>query len=292
MLQEGLTCEPPSSESGFVPPLLCGLQNGLEQGDWVIANVKERHQWPFLCILSHLVQRNCHEKIEEGSHDIELMTRLLRKKAPNLTINTPNALADFMYIWISVAVGIMIQGLVFFFNAYIAYDKKWLRAGAQLATYGFPLWASGTLSIIIGLSICGHAIENVTSRRPDTECRVVRFQKAVPSMNLPAYAFLHRDSQVLVSQRTLLFGKTSITDSGEKWQDITTDLSLRGKDRMAFTTLLGTGFSLAGFILQNLGTRELHFSASVAQPIAKTPTWTKWLHPSKPRGVLVTKLKS
>ena len=87
-------------------------------------------------------------------------------------------------------------------------------------------------------------------------------------MNLPAFAFLKKDTQVLVSQRTTFVGRRSMSNLDEISEDYTTDLFIQNKNRMAFTTLLGTGFALSGFILQNLGTRELHFSASIAQLIA------------------------
>ena len=197
----------------------------------------------------------------------------MRKKAPNLTINTPDAITDPMYLWLCVTVGAILQCLVFFFNAYVVYHKHWLRAGAQVASYAFPLWASGTFSIFVGLSMCAYVIENVATQyiiKPDTDKKfcVVRFQKAIPLMNLPAYGFFKKDSQVLVSQRTTFIGKRSMSDLDEISRDITTDLFLQNNDRMAFSTLLGTGFALSGFILQNLGTRELHFSASIAQLLA------------------------
>lgn len=59
-----------------------------------------------------------------------------------------------------------------------------------------------------------------------------------------------------------------MSDLNEISKDITTDLFLQKKKRMAFDTLLGTGCALSGFILQDLGIRELRFSASIAQLIA------------------------
>ena len=56
-----------------------------------------------------------------------------------------------------------------------------------------------------------------------------------------------------------------MSDLDEVSKDIITDLFIPNKNRLALTTLLGTGFALSGFILQNLGTRELRFSASIAQ---------------------------
>lgn len=198
----------------------------------------------------------------------------MRKKAPNLTINIPNAITDPMHLWRCVYIGAILQCLVFFFNAYVVYHEHWLRAGARVALYGFPLWASGTLSIIVGLFLCAYVIKNATTEYivkrndPDNESRIIRLQKPVPLMNLPAYAFLHMDSQVLISQRTTFVGKRNMSGLDGIPNDITTDLFLQKENRTAFITLLGTVFALSGFILQNLGTRELHFSASIAQLIA------------------------
>lgn len=244
------------------------LQNKLETREWVVERFRRDRP----------VRRIREEEGNDDLADIKLMTRLMKKKAPNLTINIPEAITDPMYLWLCVTIGAIFQCLVFFFNAYVVYHKHWLRAGARVASYGFPLWASGTLSTIVGLFMFGYVIESVTTQyvvKPNTDKNscVVRFQKPIPLMNLPAYAILHKDSQVLVSQRTTFVGKRRISDPDEIPEDeipgdITADQFLQKKNRMAFNTLLGTGFALSGFILQNLGIRELHFSASIAQLIA------------------------
>lgn len=301
-----------SSDGPFL--LLSSLQDALDNGPAVVERFKEQRQSSFLRLALSAFKRDQKVRDEESKEkELELIKRLMRKKAPNLTINTPDAITDPMYLWLCVTVGGILQCLVFFFNAYVVYHKHWLRAGAQVAAYGFPLWASGTCSIFVGLFMCAYVIENVTTQyilKLDTpeDVRVVRFQKAIPLMNLPAYGFFKKDSQVLVSQRTTFVGKRSqvlvsqrdtfvgkrsmsdlersrdittdvsqrtssvgsrsMPDSDERDRDITTDLFLQNNNRMAFNTLLGTGFALSGFILQNLGTRELHFSASIAQLLA------------------------
>lgn len=251
--------------------LLVPLQEDLESRNWVVERCKERRQLSFSRLLSRLFRGN---REEEDLDEIELITSLMRKKAPNLTMNIPNAITDPMHLWRCVFIGAILQCLVFVFNAYVVYHEQWLRAGARVASYGFPLWASGTLSIIVGLFMCAFVIENVTTEYvvkrddPDDSFRIVRFEKPIPLMNLPAYGFLHKDSQVLVSQRTTFVGKRNMSGLDEIPNDITTDLFLQKKNRTAFMTLLGTVFALSGFILQNLGTRELHFSASIAQLLA------------------------
>lgn len=233
------------------------LQNKLETREWVVERFKQR-QSSFLRLplcpfrRDRPVRRIREEEGNDDLADIKLMTRLMKKKAPNLTINIPEAITDPMYLWLCVTIGAILQCLVFFFNAYVVYHKHWLRAGARVASYGFPLWASGILSTIVGLFMCGYVIESVTTQyvvKPNTDKKscVVRFQKPIPLMNLPAYAILHKDSQVLVSQRTTFVGKRRISDPNEIPEDeipedeipgdITADQFLQKKNRMAFNTL-------------------------------------------------------
>lgn len=229
----------------LAPPLLDPLQNKLENRDWVVEAFKEQRQSSFLHLLlrpfraDRRARRNRGEEEDNEPDHIKLITHLMRKKAPNLTINNPDAIPDPLYLWLCVAAGAILQCLVFFFNAYVAYRKRWLRAGARVASYGFPLWASGTLSIIVGLFMCAHVIENVTTeyivkpKNSDDKFRVVGFQKPIPSMNLPAYVFLYKDSQVLVSQRTTFVGKRNIPDLDGISKDITADLFLQSKKHIA-----------------------------------------------------------
>ena len=268
-----------SNPDDIDPLLLEPLQGSLENGHWVVQSFKEQRQPSFLRLLLYPFRRDRPVKrfrLEEennGLDEITMMTLLMRKKAPNLTINIPDAVTDPLYLWLCVIVGAILQCLVFFFNAYVVYHLHWLRSGARVASYGFPLWASGTSLINLGSFMCAYVIGTVTTQyvvKPKTnnQLRVVGFQKAIPLMNLPAYAFLRKDPQVLVSQRTTFVGKRSISDFEETSRDITTDLFLQKKNRMAFNTLLGTVFALSGFVLQNLGARELHVSAAIAQLIA------------------------
>ena len=232
------------------------LPDVLAAGDWVLVE----HPW------------NWSDKYNwDDNQDLKLMKKLMKTRAPNLTINVPNAIMEPAHLWLCVVAGIITQGLVFFFNAYVAYHKRWLRAGARVASYGFPLWASGTLALIAGLVMCGYVIEQVTTEfiatpgfRATNSC-IVRFQKPVSSMNLPGYAFLQRDTRVVVSQRTFLPRQSRATELPETERDFTT---LGENSLLPVVTLLGAGIAVAGFVLQNLGTRELHFSASIAQLIA------------------------
>ncbi|KAI9800395.1 MAG: hypothetical protein M1825_004165 [Sarcosagium campestre] len=264
-----------------VPPTLCPLVNGFEFGTWVIKPVRKIHQRVFSYALSLVDCRNRRMADAQESEEIELIKTLMKSKAPNLTLNIPIAATDSRHLRKWVVLGGAFQFSVFVFNATVAYRLKWLRAGAIVPPHGFPLWASGTLFLIIGLFLCGEMIEHVTTEYvveskardgegpgPYSAESIVRFQKAIPSMNLPAFVFLQRHKRLVVSQRTFFSGRRTVSNLGGAWQDITTKLFLRDKSPVTLITLLGTGLALAGFILQNLGVRELHFSASITQLIA------------------------
>jgi hypothetical protein len=200
----------------------------------------------------------------------------LKVKAPNLTLNTPEAVRSSTEIWFLASVGLLVQLTVIIFNAVVAYHWKWVI----VASYGYPVWTIGTVLITIGVSTCGYVVEHSTTeinlepseensslhstndatriddiQPPKSTFRVFSLQEELPTLGIPYYAiFANKEKQqVRLSWR-------SPTDDGSS----TTFCIVSAQILTAF----GTSCTIAGFICQNIGTRELHWSAGVSQLVA------------------------
>jgi hypothetical protein len=94
-------------------------------------------------------------------------------------------------------------------------------------------------------------------------------------MSLPAYEIFNEKTspQVLISKRTILPPGVTVLQSEEEPGSVTKtsieDKKLNQQSELLATmTTTGTSLTLAGFICQNFGIRQLHWSAGVAQLIS------------------------
>lgn len=212
-----------------------------------------------------------------------------RVQAPNLTLNIPKAIPTGMQIWIFTSIGLVVQLAVLAFNALAVYYWNWSRAGYAVALYGYPVWAVGTICITVGVCLCAHVVEMSTKeitiepksskhyhKKGDPTFGIVRLQRSIPSLGLEAFAIFNDEdnSQVRISRRTLLPPEPKARN--KKPLDSDADLDIYNlnaephvaSDKVGILTVMGTFLTLAGFICQNVGTRELHWSGGVSQLIA------------------------
>lgn len=194
----------------------------------------------------------------ESSHSNgqSLAETQVASKAPSLTLNIEGALPTKAEVIYLMCWGVAIQVSIFVVNALVVYRWRWLRGGSTVATYGYPVWAAGTISISLGVFICGHLVESrATTKEFQAEGElknryVIRLQSKLPNLNLPAYA--------LIQDRAGLPIKVCRLDDS-----LTDEPGLLTKRKLY--TVFGTLLTLSGFICQNIGTRELHWSAGVLQ---------------------------
>lgn len=181
-------------------------------------------------------------------------------KAPNLTLNIPKAIPEIWKVQLFAAIGLLIQTTVLIFNAIVVYRFRWLRAGNVVAKYGYPVWAVGTLIMNLGVSLCARVIQNSTIvftihvGSLSEDARILRVQEQIIDSNIPGYIIFSgkNDRSVNVSRR--------------EWPPSPGDKpNLKLATEQLFLTWLGSGLTLAGFVCQNVGTRELHLSASLVQ---------------------------
>jgi hypothetical protein len=195
-----------------------------------------------------------------------------RDMPPNLTLNMPDAIPTKWKVALFMWIGLLIQAAVMVVNALTVYRWQWLRAGKIVAPYGYPVWAVGTVFIGIGTCICGHVVERscwkVTVKpRIDLlggrgcskrSARIIFLQGAIPERNLPPFA-IEPDlpGEYIKLSWPLLPRIREIDQSDFDVEALMTQREIQ--------TALGAGLALSGFVCQNIGTRELHWSAGLLQ---------------------------
>lgn len=141
-----------------------------------------------------------------------------------------------------------------------------VKSGEHGCFIRLPNLAAGTICIAIGVSLCARVVEASTTEyiiRPRFRIsrprfRALRLQKKMANLELPAYAIYNNSKipWVRVSQRIWPPVPQSMTQNDET--------SALGR-RLLLLSTVGAFLTLAGFVCQNIGTRELHWSAGVLQ---------------------------
>ncbi|KAI8632861.1 hypothetical protein F5Y19DRAFT_332212 [Xylariaceae sp. FL1651] len=189
--------------------------------------------------------------------------------SPNLTTNIDGAVPSRFTVICFACLALLIQALVMVINALVFYRWRWLRAGKLVAPYGYPVWAAGTVSIALGSCICGWIIESNCWKisvlpenpaddfsRDGEELQFILLQKKIPDSSIPAYklAPIRRGGLLRLTRR--------------RFPPLDKDLDLGDQQRKILreiVTAIGVILALGGFITQNVGTRELHWSAGILQ---------------------------
>lgn len=174
--------------------------------------------------------------------------RRLRDAAPNLALNVKNATVSRWELRIWAALAVALQFAAMAVPEVATYYWKWEKGGSQIAPYGYPCFLIGTALVVIGVTICGHVIEGVTD-----ECHfyprygkalIVRLQRSCTVGDQHFSAFVIRNSPddlvLRTSSRTLYRDFSALAASG-------------------------AAFSIGGFVVQFIGLRALHWSATIMQ---------------------------
>ncbi|KAH7019700.1 hypothetical protein EDB80DRAFT_514823, partial [Ilyonectria destructans] len=167
---------------------------------------------------------------------------------PNLTLNV-HARFDRGELYIVAAIGTILQFGVLVYSGFATYHPglMLLKDGNPVAEYAFACTAAGTLFLVAGMLICSHVVEGSTS---ETIYRPVPGRQARSFAVFPTAA---RDL-LMTSQRApkrSLKGRASQNGQAEGLGEV--------------TAVAGTMVCLGGYIVQFIGLRGMHWSASVAQ---------------------------
>jgi hypothetical protein len=196
--------------------------------------------------------------------------RILAGKAPNITLHIEQAIPEPWKVMLFMSVGLMVQASVMIINALVVYRWRWLRLRSIVAPYGYPTWAAGTVAIALGVTLCARVVESSTSEYVllpeenfDTgHLRIIRLQRGNPESKIPAYSInnAENNSQINISKRTF-----SPALEGDGMAALASQEGTTVARTKLVLTVCGSILTLAGFICQNIGTRELHWSAGVLQ---------------------------
>ncbi|KAF6841878.1 ankyrin repeat protein, partial [Colletotrichum musicola] len=151
-----------------------------------------------------------------------------------------------------------------------------------IAGYAYPCTAAGTIILVLGMMLCAHVVESSTTETTykaaaGKRTRMVWLQqtKTVSDQVFKSCAIYAQDDQDVVrmsrrSPRTKQEknSRSNAEDQDHSSQDAATNSSTNIKASpltLEIKTVLGTVIALTGFVLQFIGLRGMHWSASVAQ---------------------------
>ncbi|RYP67006.1 hypothetical protein DL770_008705 [Monosporascus sp. CRB-9-2] len=179
----------------------------------------------------------------------------LSHTAPNLALNVKNSCASPQEMWSWAVVGASLQLIALVIPGLTTFYWMWAyQPGIPIVGYGYPCFIVGTLLVIGGIAACGHVIEGVTTEyefvrrrdmdnKPVAQVKLLRIQKAcvLGDQYFPSCAIFNSedDQRLRISQ-------------------------LNDQDYSSFAAVASL-VTVAGFIVQFVGLRALHWSATIIQ---------------------------
>ncbi|KJK92519.1 hypothetical protein H633G_03561 [Metarhizium anisopliae BRIP 53284] len=174
--------------------------------------------------------------------------------APNISLNSQGHFGRGELRAVAVFGTILQLGVLTYFG-FATYHPalKFTKGDDAVANYAFPCTATGTITLVAGLLLCAHVVESSTEEKryqpsKETKARLVWLKQAqtVGDQSFQSFALSAGDNQTLI---------TTSRRVNKKSQAIHLELK----------TIVGTAVSLCGFVVQFIGFRGMHWSASVAQ---------------------------
>jgi hypothetical protein len=210
---------------------------------------------------------------EEGAATRDAKIVVLRNTesdAPNITLNVHDRVGR-TDLRIVAAIGTVLQIGVLLYSGFATYHPGLMfKKGSPVSDYAFPCVAAGTLFLVAGMLICAHVVESSTKEKryhvkPGWDARIVWLQKAgtVNDQTFESFA-LFADSprkQIIISQRARKKDPNGRGETPAKGEAKGEEKSLVSE----LQTIVGTGTALLGFVVQFIGLRGMHWSASIAQ---------------------------
>ncbi|EXJ82492.1 hypothetical protein A1O3_06305 [Capronia epimyces CBS 606.96] len=178
--------------------------------------------------------------------------------APNLTLCFDQAIVSLGERRMCAAAALLLQVALFISWAVVNYHWHLGRAGQPAPGYGYPCAIAGASSLFAGVLLCGYVIEDVTTearfepRKCPEHYQVFRLQRGctVGSQKFNSYMIHSRSNNPNVFMSRWINEEENPNSS-----------------KHPLLTWCGVIFSLAGFLVQFIGLRTLHWSATVSQLI-------------------------
>ncbi|SCV61379.1 uncharacterized protein FFFS_15948 [Fusarium fujikuroi] len=246
------------------------------------ATVETKDQDEYLNERGFTIQERIFGKldIEEGighAGKDGLSVVIIRRKetediAPNLTLNIHSRVGRGELYAVALF-GILVQLGILAYYACLTYYSPFrfhlLNKGDVIESYAFSCTAAGTTLIVAGMLICSLIVEKSTSEKrylpisKANEARVVWLQRpgTVNDQTFESFAIYPESPQAVITtsrraSRTRSQGRE--TSSDKSWWEC-----VSGKELNEVLTLMGMFFSISGFIVQFVGLRAMHWTASV-----------------------------
>ncbi|KAH7309117.1 hypothetical protein B0I35DRAFT_441476 [Stachybotrys elegans] len=202
--------------------------------------------------VSEMAHAWCDGRLEYSDHlRTELYVKSLTQRAPNIALNVSGSTVSMGILRTWTAIGLLVQMFAMAFPGIATYQQGWDKAGVPVAEYAYPCFLLGTVCLAIGLLLCGHIIEGATTERMFWVTEegwkdglmffVLQQKKSVGDLQFPFCIILPAMDD----------GKFRLS-------------SLNNNDYRNLATI-STIFAIVGYVVQFVGLRALHWSASIVQ---------------------------
>jgi ankyrin repeat protein len=190
--------------------------------------------------------------------------------SPNISLNC-HPPANDAELWAWAAFGSVLQLGVLLYSGLATYYLKLLKDGKPIAGYAYPCTAGGTLVLMIGMFLCGWVVESSTDEKryqadDEWQTRVVWLQqtKTVSDQVFEScMVYAKDDRQTIITSRRIQNHNTTNSTSKEARTHLVDNDDPSAS--LQLKAILGTIVALCGFVLQFVGLRGMHWSASVTQ---------------------------
>ncbi|KAG0636074.1 hypothetical protein HOY80DRAFT_1090205 [Tuber brumale] len=231
--------------SSFKSPLLCSDKEGTDAEAVIVEREHERRR-PQRAVPIHTT-------LPKHTGPIS---------APNISLNICGVKGQGE-LWLFAILGIVLQFGCLIFIGVTRYHSKINWTEDKNSEYAYPLMASGTLVLVIGMMACSHVVQASSDEDiwvAERDFRILWLQKSarVNDQLFGSYAlFGDRERKKLITSRRRPYASPQSTRRAKRVLDITLSLSN--------LAIAGSFVSISGFVIQFVGIRSLHWSASIAQ---------------------------
>ncbi|KAH7187517.1 hypothetical protein BKA60DRAFT_687031 [Fusarium oxysporum] len=219
---------------------------------------------PVSISLQHLAQEDNGQQKPEPEM---VILRNTETQAPNITLNRHNKVTR-RHLFIAAVFGSTIQlGVLIYFGLIsYYYPSKFKRAEKAVLGYAFPFSATGTVLLVTGTFLCAHVVDRSTNEviYEPTQGYVAKVVWLQSKQTVSDQVFRSFDLYPQECPQTITTSQRSGPMDESKGKRGSTS---EYKSLPINLSVVGTGISLAGFFIQFIGLRAMHWSASVGQLI-------------------------
>ncbi|KIL92302.1 hypothetical protein FAVG1_04711 [Fusarium avenaceum] len=192
--------------------------------------------------------------------------------SPNILLNC-HPPANERELWAFAAIGTCLQLGVLIYSGLATYHPalQLKKDDKPIEAYAYPCTAVGTLVLVLGMLLCGHVVESSTDEKryepaKEWKARMIWLQqtKTVSDQVFDSHMVYAQDDRETIitsrrSERHVKRQSTAGTTNERSAEDDDPSATLK------FITVCGTAVAMCGFVVQFVGLRGMHWSASIAQ---------------------------